>query len=47
MAATKEMGRTRVYCNMLFFKEVNKMSVELKQNLKDLQQKLVDLRGYL
>ena len=27
--------------------EVNKMSVELKQNLMDLQQKLLNLRGYL
>ncbi len=27
--------------------EVEKMSVELKQNLNDLQQKLLNLRGYL
>jgi hypothetical protein len=30
-----------------FLKEENKMSVELKQNVKELQQKLTGLRGYL
>jgi len=30
-----------------FLREVEKMSVELKQNLKDLQQQLLNLRGYL
>jgi hypothetical protein len=47
VATTKEMGRIRVYRNTLFLTEVSKMSVELKQNLKDLQQKLVSLRSYL
>ncbi len=30
-----------------FLREVEKMSVEIKQNLKDLQQQLLNLRGYL
>jgi hypothetical protein len=47
VAATIEIGHTRAYSNKLFLKEVKEMSIELKQNLKDLQLKFENLRGYL
>jgi len=47
MAATIKIERPKVNGNKLFLKEENKMPVELKQNVKELQQKLTSLRGYL